>query len=203
MRKDSNKGGGYGNPPHHSRWKPGQSGNPKGRPKKDMSLATISVEHMREMLISAGLQPIEFNEKGKKKTAPKLHVILMQLSNKAAGGDIRAAKLFLEMMKVATTENDKMRHEWIYAWTTLKAEMLDVQNKKGSLAFYYTMRKYYGFKNDMRMVEGPHKWPYEDEEPKTTEDWALFVTRYEDLKSGRINTAPWPLNYPSNSPPDQ
>ncbi len=24
---------GYGNPPMHSRWKPGQSGNPKGRPK--------------------------------------------------------------------------------------------------------------------------------------------------------------------------
>jgi len=24
---------GYGNPPKHSRWKPGQSGNPKGRPR--------------------------------------------------------------------------------------------------------------------------------------------------------------------------
>ena len=25
---------GYKKPPEHSRWKPGQSGNPKGRPKK-------------------------------------------------------------------------------------------------------------------------------------------------------------------------
>lgn len=32
---------GYGKPPKHSRFKPGQSGNPKGRPKSAMGLNTI------------------------------------------------------------------------------------------------------------------------------------------------------------------
>jgi Family of unknown function (DUF5681) len=32
---------GYGRPPRHSRFKPGQSGNPKGRPKGSKSLKTL------------------------------------------------------------------------------------------------------------------------------------------------------------------
>ena len=32
---------GYGRPPLHSRFKPGQSGNPKGRPKQSRNLRTI------------------------------------------------------------------------------------------------------------------------------------------------------------------
>lgn len=32
---------GYGKPPVHSRWKPGQSGNPKGRPKKERSIKKL------------------------------------------------------------------------------------------------------------------------------------------------------------------
>ena len=31
---------GYGNPPLHSRWRPGQSGNPSGRPKGRRSFTT-------------------------------------------------------------------------------------------------------------------------------------------------------------------
>lgn len=37
---------GYGKPPQHSRFKPGQSGNPKGRPKRSKNVKTVMAEEL-------------------------------------------------------------------------------------------------------------------------------------------------------------
>ena len=39
---------GYGNPPQHTRFKKGQSGNPRGRPKGTLNLATVLARTLRE-----------------------------------------------------------------------------------------------------------------------------------------------------------
>src|SRR5205085_10093153 len=41
---------GYGKPPEHSRFKPGQSGNPKGRPKAARSLRSIVHDLLNERI---------------------------------------------------------------------------------------------------------------------------------------------------------
>lgn len=197
MSNDKKKGGGYKNPPHHSRWKPGQSGNPKGRPKKDRSLHSISNEHLHEIIINAGLMPMDYMEKGQKKSSTKLHLILTQLTTKAAGGDMRATKLYIQLMAASTTTKDKIRHEWILEWTKMKDKILEVQNKKGTLQFFNVMFEYYMFKKNMRVIEGGG-WPWEPEEPVTTADWVVFNNAHEALQQGRAQQVAWPLKYPSD-----
>ena len=41
---------GKGRPPQHSRWQPGQSGNPRGRPKGARSLAALLANALKKYL---------------------------------------------------------------------------------------------------------------------------------------------------------
>lgn len=73
---------GYGSPPEATRFKKGASGNPKGRPKGSLNVATVFTKTLRERVV--------INEHGQRKTVTKLEAALKQLVNKAASGDLRA-----------------------------------------------------------------------------------------------------------------
>ena len=73
---------GYGKPPKHSQFKPGQSGNPKGRPNGSKSLSTLLRRALSER--------IEVNKGGKRLKRTKLDVAIEQLVNKAASGELKA-----------------------------------------------------------------------------------------------------------------
>ena len=75
---------GYGKPPQHSRFKKGQSGNPKGRPKASESFARLARRTLNEKII--------IKENGERRTITKLQAALKQLINKAASGDARAIR---------------------------------------------------------------------------------------------------------------
>lgn len=72
---------GPGNPPVHSRFVPGVSGNPKGRPRKERSLMK---------LIEAELDAeIRITENGSSQRLSKREVLAKRLVNKALQGDAR------------------------------------------------------------------------------------------------------------------
>ena len=73
---------GYASPPQATRFKTGASGNPKGRPKGSLNVATVLAKTLRERVV--------INENGKRKTVTKLEAAFKQLVNKAASGDLRA-----------------------------------------------------------------------------------------------------------------
>ncbi len=75
---------GYRKPPAHTRFKKGKSGNPKGRPKGSLNLATVLVRTLREQVV--------VNEGGQRKTVTKLEAAVKQLANKAASGDLGALR---------------------------------------------------------------------------------------------------------------
>lgn len=81
---------GYGKPPQHSRYKPGQSGNPKGRPRGSKSKINI----LKELLA----QKVTVTQQGKKYRMNKLTLILLTLVNKAASGDLRAVSVLHPML---------------------------------------------------------------------------------------------------------
>ena len=74
---------GYGRPPKQTRFQKGRSGNPAGRPKGALNLATILARILQE--------PVVITEHGQKKTITKLEAVLKQVTNKAVLGDARAS----------------------------------------------------------------------------------------------------------------
>lgn len=78
---------GYGQPPRASRFRKGQSGNPRGRPRGARNFASVMQEALAE--------PVIINENGRRKTASKLQAIVKQLVNKAAQGDHRSIQLLM------------------------------------------------------------------------------------------------------------
>src|SRR5262249_28396246 len=82
MAKKSEKGGGYGSPPLHGRFKPGQSGNPRGRPKGSLNFATD--------LKNTLLAPVALNDGGRARRVTTQKAALLRLREKALKGDVRA-----------------------------------------------------------------------------------------------------------------
>ena len=80
---------GFGNPPEEHRFKPGRSGNPKGRPKGRKNLATI--------IHQACSQKVQVKDGNRTRMISKLEAVILQLTNKAASGDARAAKELLKL----------------------------------------------------------------------------------------------------------
>lgn len=78
---------GYGKPPRATQFKPGQSGNRKGRPKESQNFLTVLKNELNSQVV--------LTESGRRKQVRKQVVIVKQLVNKAAGGDLKAASLVM------------------------------------------------------------------------------------------------------------
>jgi hypothetical protein len=73
---------GYKRPPKSGRFKPGRSGNPRGRPK--------GTKNFNALLRSALDEKVTARIDGKTKAISKLEAIVLKLVNDAAGGDPKA-----------------------------------------------------------------------------------------------------------------
>ena len=81
---------GYRRPPRASRFRPGQSGNPHGRPRRSQTLAAIVARAFGET--------VEVRENGRPRRMTKLEATVKQLVNKSASGDQRAAQFILPVL---------------------------------------------------------------------------------------------------------
>ena len=82
---------GYGKPPRHTRFMPGRSGNPRGRPSGSKNLKTLLSDALNELVVVA--------ENGGRRKISKREAIIKQLVNRSAQGDWRAAKLLLDILQ--------------------------------------------------------------------------------------------------------
>jgi hypothetical protein len=84
---------GYCHPPERTRFKAGQSGNPRGRPKGTLNMATVLERTLREKVV--------INENGRRKTVSKLEAAIKQVTNKAALGELKALQLLAALVRSA------------------------------------------------------------------------------------------------------
>ena len=82
---------GYGKPPPHTRFKKGQSGNPRGRPPGAKNLKTLLSEALNEMVV--------VTENGGRRKVTKRRAIITQLVNRSATADFRAIKILLDIVR--------------------------------------------------------------------------------------------------------
>jgi hypothetical protein len=96
---------GYGNPPEHTRFKSGTSGNPRGRPKRKVPVAG-------EIINSVLNAPAEYRERGQTKTAARRELTLRNYVMRALGGDVRAAEVLLKLRAHAQRFSDTGVHSF-------------------------------------------------------------------------------------------
>jgi hypothetical protein len=82
---------GYGKPPRDTRFKRGQSGNPRGRPPGAKNLSTLLNEALNELVV--------VTENGGRRKISKRQATFKQLVNQAAKGNWRALKLLVDILQ--------------------------------------------------------------------------------------------------------
>jgi hypothetical protein len=78
---------GKGRPPLATRWKRGQSGNPRGRPRGTKNLVTFLADALNEKL--------EIQERGKTRPITAREAIIKRIVHEALKGNLKAANLLL------------------------------------------------------------------------------------------------------------
>src|SRR5215467_1981234 len=87
---------GYGNPPKATRFKPGRSGNPRGRPKGSRNLATDLAAELGEQ--------ITVREEGHSRRITKQRALIKSLMARALQGNVRATTAVLALYARVITE---------------------------------------------------------------------------------------------------
>jgi uncharacterized membrane protein YheB (UPF0754 family) len=82
---------GYRWPPLTTRFRPGQSANPRGRPRGARNLSTVVAAALSER--------VAINENGRRRRITKLEAAIKQLVNRAASGEARATQLLLALIQ--------------------------------------------------------------------------------------------------------
>ena len=90
---------GYRNPPKHTRWKKGQSGNPRGRPKGARGLKNDLDRVLRKVLTIEG--------RGTTLKGTTQLLALEMLARRAATGDVRSIKALVDLVLTVFGPGDR------------------------------------------------------------------------------------------------
>jgi Family of unknown function (DUF5681) len=82
---------GYRQPPLATRFRPGESGNLRGRPKGARNLSSVVAAALDERVV--------VNVNGRRRRITKLEAAVTQLVNRAASGEARATQLLLALVQ--------------------------------------------------------------------------------------------------------
>ena len=91
---------GYCKPPKHSRFKPGQSGNPQGRPRGQRNFGTA--------VRDAANRKITMREGERTRNVSKMDGIIEVTLNKALQGDFKAVAAFIQFARCAGLMDEKV-----------------------------------------------------------------------------------------------
>jgi hypothetical protein len=92
MSEDRNYEVGYGKPPKHTRFKPGQSGNPKGRKPGGRNVMTLLEQTL--------FDTVKVRENGKVRRVPGVQAYFLNTRNQAMKGDPKAMDRFFKLMSL-------------------------------------------------------------------------------------------------------
>jgi hypothetical protein len=114
---------GYGKPPTESRFQPGCSGNPRGRPKGAKNkIPRLNEERLKDIVLEEAYRTIKVRDGEKQVTVPIAQAVVRSLAVNAAKGQHRAQRLFAELLSTTETANKRLHDEWLEVAINYKVE---------------------------------------------------------------------------------
>ena len=96
---------GYANPPEHTRFKPGQSGNPRGRPYGTRLRPVGAGPTFAETVLEQSKRTVEIEGEHGRVRVTLAEAMAVDLTTRAASGDLKAQRLLIPIL--ASVEREK------------------------------------------------------------------------------------------------
>jgi hypothetical protein len=114
---------GYGKPPCDSRFKPGRSGNPKGRPRGSKNRKpALNEERLKDIILEEAYRNITVRDGHRNVSVPMAQAVVRSMAVNAAKGQHRAQRLFAEMLSSTERQNKALADEWLNTAIEYKIE---------------------------------------------------------------------------------
>jgi hypothetical protein len=105
---------GFGKPPEDTRFKPGQSGNPKGRPRGAKNRRpALNEERLKDIILEEAYRTITVRDGHRNVSVPMAQAVVRAMAVNAAKGQHRAQRLFAELLSGTERQNKALADEWL------------------------------------------------------------------------------------------
>jgi hypothetical protein len=114
---------GYGKPPKATRFKPGQTGNPRGRPRGPSAPApNPNDERMKAIVVDEAYRTIQVRDGDRAIEIPVIQAVVRSLALSAAKGHQRSQRLFTDLVRLVEQERRALHERFLEAAIEYKCD---------------------------------------------------------------------------------